>query len=340
MREICVLLALAVFVSTAHATPSPFPPADYPGDQYIDGQGCVYNRAGTQWKPRLEKSGEKLCGFPPSLDSRRTDPDTLTVLAPLHPPQSPDPETLLREALAQGLRQGEFTADPRPQEARSEGKLPDFGQDISARVKGLIQARQEIRAQMAGALADSGLCAQLGYRIVTDAGPIIGGDVTQGLCPGMRADLPSRRIVASGRTEAKRVTPNTDSVSASIGATKSAPAGMSRSARPETMPRSATARNLRRSPIKPAPPKSNHVATQEMIPAAARYVEIGDFADESSARPVIHALSGLGFPVSKGQRQVAKRNSTVILAGPFDDRGALVAALNTLRGRGYKAFAR
>lgn len=50
--------------------PAELPPASYAGKQYVDSQGCVFLRAGTEagtvWVPRVTAGGKQLCGYPPS----------------------------------------------------------------------------------------------------------------------------------------------------------------------------------------------------------------------------------------------------------------------------------
>ena len=74
------VLAMLLLGGAAQAAPTPPPPADFAGTQYIDGNGCVFTRSGTDWTARQDGQGQALCGFPPSLDVRRTDPLTERAL--------------------------------------------------------------------------------------------------------------------------------------------------------------------------------------------------------------------------------------------------------------------
>ena len=73
-----VLAALCGALSAAQAqgvrefaTPLETPPASFKGQQYVDGRGCVYFRAGidgqTTWVPRVDADHKVLCGYPPTL---------------------------------------------------------------------------------------------------------------------------------------------------------------------------------------------------------------------------------------------------------------------------------
>ena len=79
----------------------------------------------------------------------------------------------------------------------------------------------------------------------------------------------------------------------------------------------------------------------EMIPANARYVEIGTYADEANAMAALRRLAGLGYRTAQRDQKVKDNPGKAILAGPFADRQALVAALSRLRANGWpRAVAR
>ncbi|MGL4238960.1 SPOR domain-containing protein [Tabrizicola sp.] len=74
-QHAALLVVLAVFgVGAAEARdrvgPAELPPADYAGQQYVDSEGCMFVRAGTErevlWIPRVTREGKRICGSPPS----------------------------------------------------------------------------------------------------------------------------------------------------------------------------------------------------------------------------------------------------------------------------------
>jgi hypothetical protein len=161
------------------AMPEPPPPGDFPGAQYIDRSGCVFVRKGEAWEPRTDKQGAPICGFPPSLPALA---DTTPVDAP------PSPEEALAEVLAQGLKSGDLVTDV-PATPMAD-IVPDPAQAVlDATLQDQIDIEARLRSAMAGQAPD-GLCARLGYRPGVGPTAIIGGDVTQGLCPGMTAPEP------------------------------------------------------------------------------------------------------------------------------------------------------
>lgn len=354
MRNILSMLFAFGLSGIAQATPSPLPPDSYKGEQYIDGRGCVFNRKGHGWTPRLDGQGKAICGFPSSLSVRRTDPDAVSVLAPASPPARPDPEQLLREQLAGELRQGEFTADPREPEIRRppENKPGDGG--MSAEMQALLRQQEAIRASMAGISPSSDLCARLGYVPDPDARPVVGGDVTQGLCPGMHAAAPVSRVV-TGQTktddEPATSTPQRESPAVQTtggdnvekrAESAHVPSLADKVKRPKPRPAKATVAAAGSKPSSGeramnTPPKPR----PELIPATARYVQIGSFPDDEKAGAALRNLSALGLPLLRGQERGQERQMPLILAGPFDDRRSLVAALTMIRKSGYtKAVAR
>ncbi len=338
MRYVWGLLFL-LSASVAQATPSPEPPRDYSGDQYIDGSGCVFNRTGGRWIARTDRDGKAVCGFPSSLSARRTDPDAETVLAPLRQPEPPNPAQLLQEQLAGELRQGEFAADPRQAEERREPEIPDASQGLIAEAQAVLKLRAAIGAKLASRPADSALCARLGYVPDPVARPIPGGDVLSGFCRGQPPATPEAHILPGKRLDrggeaVSRTAPAARRASVTLDAQPSVRRAVKRPVRDSVAPGKAA-------PVakaKPAAPRRDPVP--ELIPASARYVQIGAFSDDLSSDPAIRHLSALGYPVARAYRQGADRKSRVILAGPFDDRRSLVAALNLLRDKGYRAVAR
>lgn len=78
-----------------------------------------------------------------------------------------------------------------------------------------------------------------------------------------------------------------------------------------------------------------------MIPAGARYVQLGTFADTGNADRAAQRVAGLGYPVLRGKDRVNGRPVQFIMAGPFPDRESIVRGLDAIRRAGYRdAFPR
>ncbi|MTE01396.1 hypothetical protein GIY56_13995 [Paracoccus sp. YIM 132242] len=321
MRVLGWMVLVLLLPGRVWAMPEPPPPGDFPGAQYIDRTGCVFVREGEDWKPRLDKQGAPICGFPPSQPAEMVE-------APADPPS---PEEVLTAVLAEGLRSGDLLANP------AAAPLGDVAPDPAQAQLDRTLARQveldgRIRSALAGRAPD-GLCARLGYRPAEDAAPIIGGDVTQGLCPGMIAPELEPAIKTAS------VQPQT----APVPAPAERPAKLSRKAEPPASrpqrtepPKTASVVARRPEPAQTAAP-----ASVEMIPAHARYVQIGIYADEANALAALRRLSGMGYRTAQRHERSQDKAAKAILAGPFADRQALVAALTRLRANGYpRAVAR
>lgn len=318
------------------AMPDPPPPGDFPGAQYIDRTGCVFIREGEDWMPRLDKAGAPICGFPPSQPALAAVPET-----PL-----PSPEEALTEMLAQGLRAGDLVTD-QPAAPLADVAVPDPGQaTLDATLQDQIEVEARLRSAMAGRAPD-GLCARLGYRPATDRTPIIGGDVTQGLCPGMTAPEPRPQMAVAAAAAplpaAASLPMAADKASAPaepVPADKESPSPKPvRKAEPAVQ--SAAAKPASVIARRPAAAKAGTPASAEMIPAHARYVEIGAYTDAANALAALRRLSALGYATAQRDQKVGDKTGKAILAGPFADRQALVTALTRLRANGYpRAVAR
>ncbi|MBU3030480.1 SPOR domain-containing protein [Paracoccus marinaquae] len=321
---------LSVAAVAGHAGPVPPPPEDYGSTQYVDGNGCVYRHEDGAWVGLVDATGAAVCGFPPTVSLRAA---TTGAEFPR------DPADLLAETLAAGLRQGEYLGDPRPVETKTSPDLAAPADPISEELAALARNEAALRSALIGGGGGSDLCRLLGYRPDPEPRPVLGQDVTRGLCPGMRAPLPEERISA-----AEAAMPATAPAPAAV--LQPAASAEARVTRPQTRPVTAkqgadtgkAAMSLakapslvRRGPTDPAPEDPS----VEMIPASARFVQVGAFADDANATIVIRRLSEMGYRVGQTRSRHDGKPVRVILAGPFTDRRSLVAALNRLRAQGY-----
>ncbi|CAM3042058.1 Cell division protein FtsN [Paracoccus aminovorans] len=88
-------------------------------------------------------------------------------------------------------------------------------------------------------------------------------------------------------------------------------------------------------------PKTQTPGSAGMIPAGARYVQLGTFGNPGNADRAMQRVAALGYPVLRGKDRVGGREMQVIMAGPFTDRESIVRALDAIRRAGFRdAFAR
>lgn len=310
-RSLVVFLMLG---GAAWGAPVPPPPEGFAGSQYIDASGCVFAREGSAWVARTV-GGQRLCGFPPSLEARRQDATADRVL-PLTPPARPDPESLLLEQLAGDLRPGEWAADPRPAEPRAEPVPARRADPVELALRDAIAVAPALNVA-GGIRLSPQVCARLGYG-VEDTQPGVAG----GLCPGVVTE-PSPVARPAEPALAKPVSaPRPAGASPSKAAPKKAQKNPAAASRPATAP---------------AAPRVASPPAAELIPPSARYVQVGAYADAENALIVLRGLSSRGYKTGQTRTKGQDTALRVIMVGPFADRQSLIAALNDLRANGYPA---
>ncbi|MDM7459840.1 MAG: SPOR domain-containing protein [Paracoccus sp. (in: a-proteobacteria)] len=330
--------------------PDPAPPPGFSGQQYIDGNGCVFVRDGTRWIARLDPDGQPVCGFPSSLDLRRLDPEVAHVLSPASVAPSSRAAEQLAELLAEGMRDTDLAVPlqtPGPGDPiRGSDSVPE--NPLQQQIATMLARRQSVTRDMAILLPDS-ICARLGYRddAITD-----GVADPTGFCTGLRAPDPQPPL---------RVAEPVDERSSTISLTVPMPGKATRpdparnagdragTANPQaghdliaTDPkaRKMTDRGVTGQSRGPAsvvgarPATDAHATSIEMIPAGARYVQVGVFSDDETAMAAINALARRGLPVARTRTNLNGR-PRMVLAGPFTDRRRLVEVLNMLRRDGW-----
>ncbi len=322
------------------------PPPDFRGALFIDADGCVRERAGPDWRPRLLPDGGPDCGYPPTplplTPPRNSD-------LPL-PPGMPEAEARLLVTMAEGLRPGDFLpaapAPPAPAPALSHPALSAIEAATSA--EGMAA-----RALMAGDRPNARLCALLGQGVAE--GAALGADPSRGFCSGPApqlvaaalrpaAALPARPESAAGEpSERVPAVPTPASLPVMVGgpgAARPSPspravaAGLPVPVAVATSPGPAPAL----APSRPAPPTVPGPAApllraEAMIPAGARYLQLGIGADTAAAQAMFARAAGLGLPLARGR--VKGGEGILILAGPFDSREAIIRAHARLRAAGF-----
>lgn len=302
-------------------------PDGFQGAQFIDASGCVFARQNGRWTARLDRDGEQICGFPPTeIAGSRDHPTSKSV------------GDRLQTALAEGLRDGDLAGDRRGVGERNAPVVEPAQTALQDRVAQQVKAVEAVRTAVAAAgPRSSPLCGQLGYVPTAQPDPIIGTDVTQGLCPGMRAPLPEERLISPPIV--RLTEPAKQEVAAPV---PDQPQDAAQSARPAPRRKPAAS-----SPATPSivARRPQVIASQksmvELIPAGARFVQVGTFVDDQNATIAIRKLSQLGYRVAQSHVRRDYKQVRVVMAGPFTDRQALIMALNHLRAAGYpKAVAR
>ena len=361
----------AGLASAQVARPAETPPGDFPGAQYIDSIGCVFARSGRDWVPKLDDDGALLCGFPPSRSAWAVDSVTT---APSMTEIERDLTISLVETEGAGIDLALPAADAALQSsnpgAGANGSIPmpaspgparpaiptnpPAEEGPGAEIQRALRADPVLAARItAAADPNTRLCTLLGLQPSAKAGLPLGADPTRGYCIGLSPQgLPGPQAVtpqAPGKLAASAL---------ASAATK--PAKPARAAMPPAVAAAANPAVAQPNAAKAAGdtavgPKKDHAATKtegqaranpamatdkaEQVPANARYVQIGQFNPDGVAA-TIAAIRAMGYPLAR-QTKSGEGGRRIILAGPFETRERLIAALDRLRRAGYsEAFAR
>lgn len=350
----------------ADRAPAEVPPPGFTAAQYIDSQGCVFVQAGGGWAARIARDGSAICGYPPTLSARRTDPDRPpTLFAPPEEPRAQRIERVLTETIVPNLIEGELVtppAAPHPLASSAAGDAPSVAavdnQPPAATVAtdpkgspengGPVVAPSPGPAKPADPLGLSALVREASVVTAPDPSrrharlcaltgadaapqPGIGGATALGFCGPASVSLsPQARPETPAPSRARIATVAPAPSLAARGASPSRAAATPKAPR-QTVPTSARTATERRTTT-PA-----RQGTEPMIPPGARYVQIGAFRDAGNAARTARRVSDLGLPVARslqGQTQL-------IMVGPLTGREAVVRALDRVRRAGFRdAYAR
>lgn len=310
--------------------PSETPPPDFVAAQYIDSAGCVFLRTERGWRARIARDGAPICGYPPTLSARRTDPDGAVALFPkAEEPAGQRIHRELTEAIIPNLRTGELiagedgvaTTDGQAAERRptllDAAVVSDEGvdrvADDSLRLGDMLAGAPELSRQMTRGRAGDRLCALLG------ATPQDPADSALGLCGTSAMPLSTTTAQAADAGDRVRAAQAPAKESVALQASKQA------LDRPVVEKAQATSRTESATGKRRDEPR--------MIPPGARYVQVGAFRDSDSAERAARELAALGLPVVRSRK--AEGRAQLVLVGPLDGREAIVRIIDRLGHAGY-----
>lgn len=366
----------AALAAAQDLRPAEAPPGDFPGAQYIDSAGCVFDRAGRDWTAKLGDDGAPLCGFPPSRSAWAPDvvdaapPATLQDIErdltislieaegagiDLSAPATTGADAAPAPVTAgKGAAPATVVVAPAAIVASAAPAIPAAEHDpgIGAEITRALRAEPAIAARMTVASEPAArLCDLLGLKPAETVGLALGADPTRGYCAGQAPSaLPGpQTVLATGRVDTGRVDKGQFMATANAGKAvmpqESAPAAAPKPvpAKAQVAQQSAGVAASSQTEVAvagaargAATPKE---AEHERIAATARYVQIGQFSPDG-VTATIAAIRAMGYPVAR-QTKPGEGGRRIILAGPFETRERLIAALDRLRKAGYTAaFAR
>ena len=292
------VLAGGVAVAQDGQGPRELPPADFGGNQYVDGAGCVFLRAGlggqTSWVPRLGRDRTPVCGYEPSVTAAAAaapvaaEPAPEPVAAPIEAAPAPAaaPATV-KPARAKPVRKTAHKARPAP-ESRTTALVRQ-----TTVAKANTYCADRVSSAQRYLLSDGRRVTQCADAPTGAAVPYLNGLGVPGLTVTGRAPTAAEiRRADAANQGGYRVTYAKGNLTEAGRATMAAePAGGTGGA----------------------------------------FVQVGAFGDPANAERAIATLNGLGLPVSVGVGGRLK----VILAGPFASAAEVRDALALARRNGY-----
>ena len=327
--------------------PAEPPPPDFAGAQYIDSTGCVFQREGTGWVARIGPDDAPVCGWPPSLGARRTDPETETVLAPARPEKEPGVEEKLMTALAEGLRDGELVADRMEPEARLPVEEPKPTEGPMAELDALMAAAPALRSEMAGGVRpNERLCDLLGYQGEASRLPALGNDPTGGFCGGLAPVALVTRVASGTAPAAAQIAPAAAAHAAEAGADHALAAADAHAAPVGADHAVADAPAAGHEPSQHAPadagtrPLARPAASADKLAAAT--APQPETASKPAAKPVEAASPRRTARVERAARpsdevrlEMIPASARYVMIGRFDSPAAAATVMDRVAAMGY-----
>lgn len=310
--------------------PAETPPPDFTAGQYIDSKGCVFLRTDGDWRGRIERDGAPVCGYPPTLSARRTGPDSPAALFPEPElPRAARIERDLTEAIIPNLQAGELAPaeDKGAQEVPAErppGPTPAPASDPLG-LGAVVATVPEVARQVAGAGRTDRLCALIGGRTALPGGGLdLCGFGPAPLAALSRSGQPG---ALSGKVEDSKAVAGSPEREA---AQRTAKDTSRRQAGKGDTGRQAAGRGDR---DRPRPGTAQRPAGDDprLVPAGARFVQVGSFRDPQQARAMSRKLAGMGLPVVAG----TEGEGHLVMVGPLAGRESVVRMIDRLRRAGY-----
>lgn len=361
--------------------PAETPPPDFFGRQYIDSRGCVFLRGdGDDWQPRVSRDGTAVCGYPPTLSARGLDgKPRLRALDPnAGRSRAQLLEAALSQTIITNALPGELTSDARALETLPDMGPEPSPTGPARTLRAAVAAAPAVRQDMGGGLRPNlRLCELLGYD-GKPAGAQAKIDPSQGYCKslpasdlsmlsftrpiGSSAEAPSPqptvtppRLAKAGAVVVADKAPADKTTAAKTPASKTTADQSAKkpaqtpavrqpqpaAAKPPASKTAVAAQPAGKTPAATGKPAAARPAAPAMIPAGARYVQLGSFRQAQNADRAAQRVTALGYQALRGRDRVDGREVQFIMAGPFDDRESIVRALDAIRRAGYSdAFPR
>ncbi len=349
--------------------PSNLPPAGFTGQQFVDGRGCLFLRAGfgaqVNWVPRIGRDRRPLCGFPPTFGAATAAavaanivPDAPAVVAATVVVAAP----VLRAPVLRVTAPVVVAVAPARPAAAAPAPATYAAADLSGPASGQIQCFTSA-PKLERVLLRSG-----GTALVCTRGD---GSLTGWRPPifprsaGVGAALFAQDLAGATLMGNTRTTANTRPAAVARAAIPKPPAGYKLAwtddrlnplrgqgtAQGQAQQDQVWTRDIPAELVadQPQPRAATRVATrvaaitvstmsapQAQQPAtAASYVQVGTFGQTANADAVKARLAALGLPVSTSKITRSGKVLQIVYAGPFGSDAAARAALTQTRNAGF-----
>ena len=349
-------LALSAAMAQAQSSriPAEVPPASYSQAQYVDSNGCVFIRAGsngmTTWVPRFGDDRRPMCGFEPSVQTGAAQVAAVTV------PAAPAPAPVTVTAAVRTAPRAVVTAAASVATGGVPYSVPPEASRPRVRVQAAAPQAQVWQAQAGTLDTRWSFYDQMGpspctnysphsqmYAVPSPAMPELPlrcgpqaqhpADALRELSPrggvwepwnGSPAPAPNNNVYMLPQPYAPRwPQPWLQGAAAPQRAPATAPR-----ASVSTMGTSAAV------DARPADPSRGQMTN-------GQYVQIGSFGVPANAQSAISRLQSRSLPVAQARATAGGQALQIVLAGPFASSAELGAALNAARALGYSdAFVR
>jgi SPOR domain len=359
---LAVGLACAASLSAGHAQsvadiggPAELPPASFTGQQYVDSRGCVFLRAGlggrTNWAPRLDRSRNVLCGYPPTFGSRpvavaAAEPEPAPAPVAVVPAPEPAPVvTAPRPARVAVAPTAPVASAPPP--VVQTAVVPSTGSSprrIGCFTNTPVPVRVQLTNGGSAVLCTRGDGTLEGARApIYPAGSGVGASLTepqfataQGTGQPARMAAPLARSAVAvpvapppgyrAAWEDDRLNPN-----------RAVGTAAGQAQQDQVWTREVPARLVTQTaPVAPGVTVSSKTEPATAPQATGTfYVQVGTFGVPDNAAGARDRLRAMGLATARANTTQGGQALTIVLAGPFGTPGEAQTALRAARGAGF-----
>ncbi len=364
---LAVVVALSTGIGSASAQsiadiggPAELPPASFTGQQYVDSRGCVFLRAGiggrTNWAPRLDRSRNVLCGYPPTFGARPV------AVAAAEPEPAPAPRPAPATSVVAATPQPAPVVAPRPARVAVAPPAPvvvaptrvvqtaiapttgSSGRQIGCFTNTPVPVRVQLTNGGSAVLCTRGDGTLEGARApIYPAGSGVGASLSEPrFATTQGTGQPARVAASAARTAVAVPTSPPAGYRAAwdddrLNPRRGQGTAAGQAQQDQVWTREVPARLVTQTaPVQPRVTASTKTEPAATTPATGTfYVQVGTFGVPENAAGARDRLRAMGLATARASTTQGGRALTIVLAGPFSTSGEAQAALGAARGAGF-----